>query len=349
MLVVGIVAMIFLFRAVKKVEDTKVGAVFIGVSDDEGWNQSHYQGIKQACDKHSINMYTKMNVPEEEGTIKKAVSELVNSGCSVIFLTSYGYGEYLDDLAADYPRVAFYSISGDADKGNCMSYFARMYQVRYLSGIVAGDVSESKILGYVTAVPIPETVRAINAYALGAQKADPSVQVLVNFTGGWDDRDKEEAAAAMLMDAGADVITFHEDRPYAIDYADRAGAYTTGYDYVSGDYSDRFLTAAVFNWDILYTRIMDDYLSGRANFSRNYWMGLSEGAVSLYPYSPLVPEKTRTLVSTEEDRIKTWRDVFSGEIYDNTGTLRCGADERIGDDELFNVIDWYVEGVKIIE
>ena len=349
MLLTAIVVMILTFRTGKRDRDITVGAVFIGVSDDHGWNESHYKGIKAACDAHSCRLCSRMSVPEEEGARKAAVADLVGKGCSAVFLTSFGYGAYVDSIAKAYPDVAFFCISGESEAKNFVSYFARMYQARYLAGIVAGAATESGKLGYVTATPVPETIRAVNAYALGARKANPSVRVLVKFTGGWDDRQKEEAATRRLAAAGADVMTFHEDRPYEIELADEMGLYTTGYDHVFEKYSERFLTAAVFNWDMLYSRVLSDFLSGRANFANDYWLGLSEGAVSLYPYSELVTEDTRKLVSQEEQRIQSWRDVFSGEIRDNKGVLRCHENERIGDDELFNSIDWFVEGVEVYE
>ncbi|MCR4762885.1 MAG: BMP family ABC transporter substrate-binding protein, partial [Lachnospiraceae bacterium] len=285
LVVIGIVVLINNFHTDREKEIVCVGTVCIGSADDNGWNQSHYEGIGEACEANSCLMYTRMNIPEEEGRLKRAVAELVDLGCSCIFLTSYGYGEYLNSIAKQYPKVAFYCISGEKEASNCTTYFARMYQVRYLSGIVAGSSTKSGVLGYVTAMPISETIRSVNAYALGARKANPSAKVLVAYTGSWDDKDAEEQAVRDLKEAGADVITYHEDRPYAIDLADEMGLFTTGYDYVSHAYSDRLLTAAVINWDVLYTRILQDYLSGRANFSNDYWLGLSEGAVSLYPYS----------------------------------------------------------------
>ena len=349
LVVIGIVVLINNFHTDSKTDVVRVGAVCLGAADDNGWNQSHYEGVSKACEANSCKMYPAMNVPEEEGAVKKAVSELVDQGCSCIFLTSYGYGEFLNSIAKEYPKVAFYCISGENGSSNCTTYFARMYQVRYLSGIVAGAASKTGILGYVTAMPIPETIRSVNAYALGARKADPEAQVLVVYTGSWDNKDVEEQAVRDLKEAGADVITYHEDRPYAIDLADEMGLFTTGYDYVSREYSDRFLTAAVVNWDMLYTRILRDYLSGRANFSNDYWLGLSEGAVSLYDYSDMVTEDTKKLVASEEERISTSLDVFSGEIRDNTSVVRCGENEMISDNELFNHLDWYVEGVEIYE
>ncbi len=349
LVVTGIVILINNFRPDSNDEVVSVGAVFFGVSDDNGWNQSHYEGILKACGENSCRMYAEMNVPEGEDPLKNAVSKLVSRGCSCIFLTSYGYGRYLNSIADEYPKVAFYCISGENKASNCTTYFARLYQVRYLAGIVAASQSETGILGYVSAMPIPETIRSVDAYALGARKADPSAKVLVEYTGSWDDKKAEEQAVRNLKKAGADVITYHEDRPYSIDLADRMELFTTGYDYVSKEYSNRFLTAAIVNWDMLYSRVLRDFLSGRANFSKDYWLGLSEGAVSLYPYSELVSEETKKLVASEEERIKTPLDVFSGELLDNEGVIRCGKNERISDDELFNHIDWYVEGVEINE
>ncbi|MCR5249736.1 MAG: BMP family ABC transporter substrate-binding protein [Lachnospiraceae bacterium] len=349
LVVAGIILLIWSFRPEAKKEGISVGAVFIGAADDNGWNQSHYEGILAACERNSAGFHARMNVPEEEEAVKEAVAALAAEGCSCIFLTSYGYGAWLDTIARAYPKIAFYCISGEEEAENSSTYFGRDYQVRYLSGIVAGAATKSGILGYVTAMPMPETIRSINAYAMGARMSDPSAKLLVYYTGSWDDREAEEQAVRELKAAGADVLTYHEDKTYSIDLADELGLYTTGYDYVSGEYSERFLTAALINWDMMYDRVLSDFLSGRANFENDYWLGLPDGAVSLYPCSNLVTDETKQLVEAEKQRICTQRDVFSGEIRDNAGQERCTAEERIGDDELFNHIDWYAEGVEIYE
>ena len=349
-LVAAILAVIFTFRTGHEEKaSTKVGVVLIGATDDKGWNESHYKGVEAACEQLSCTMVAKPNVPEQEKPVRKAIKDLIGEGCSCIFLTSFGYGQYADSIANENPDVAFYCISGAAEAKNCTSYFARMYQARYLSGIAAGAATESGILGYVSSMEVPETVRNVDAYCMGARMANPNVKVLVEYTGSWDDKAREEAAVKSLADAGADVITFHEDKPYAIDLADQMGLFTTGYDYVSGNYSEKFLTASVFNWDALYTKVLGDCLSGRGDYSENYWLGLSDGVVSLYPYSSLVSEETKNLIDAETERIKTRQDVFSGEIRDNTGNLKCHEAESISDDELFNSIDWYVEGVEVHE
>ena len=144
-----------------------------------------------------------------------------------------------------------------------------------------------------------------------------------------------------------DVITYHEDRSYAVKEAERLGLFSIGYDSVYEQYSDRFLTAVLYDWEAIYEKVMGDYLSGRANLPRYYWSDLSEQGVNLQPASPLVQDRTLAMVEQEEMRIRKGWDVFSGVIYDKEGTLRCAEDEKISDHELFTGMDWFVEGVEI--
>ncbi len=347
--ILDIVILIFSFRFDGAKKTIKVGGVFIGDMTDNGWNQSHYEGLHDACEKLSCSFLIKDHVPEERIHVENAIRNLVDEGCSVLFLTSYGYGDYVAEIAKEHPKVAFYSISGKGKADNFTSYFPRLYQSRYLSGIVAGMTTKTDTLGMVASMPITETNRDINAFTMGAKKANPDVRVLVKFTGSWNNEKKEKAAVKLLAEQGVDLITYHQDKPTAIDEAEKRGLYSVGYNGVYSHRSERFLTAALANWEAMYERLLGDYLSGRANFSNSYWLGISEKAISLYPYSKLVDKKTKKLVEKEEKRIQTWRDVFSGEIYDNTGVLRCKEDEIISDEELFNGMNWYVDGVEIYE
>jgi basic membrane protein A len=148
---------------------------------------------------------------------------------------------------------------------------------------------------------------------------------------------------------GADVITYHEDKPYAVREAEKLGLMSVGYDAVYEKYSDRFLTAVLYNWEVLYKKVLGDYMSGRSNFSSGYWLGFEDRAVAMYPLSSRVSERTAYLASVERQRILKNHSVFSGVIYDNKGNLRCDNDERISDHELFTGMDWFVEGVEIYE
>lgn len=354
-LLVGLIAILLViviqsFQLPKEQRHVTVGCLLINSKEDGGWNEGHYSGLLEACRAHGCKLVVREHVEEmNEDVVFAAVRGLVDEGANVIFLTSYGYGLQLDKIAQEYPRVAFFSISGEGKAKNATTYFARLYQVRYLSGIIAGMESKTGVLGYVAAMPIPETHRDINAYALGMRVANPRARLIVHFTGSWDDEAAERKSVIQLQQKGADVITYHEDKPYAVEEAEEWGLMSTGYDAVHEKYSDRFLTAAVYDWNVLYEKVLGDYLSGRTNFSTSYWLGLEEGAVALHPLSPLVSEKTALLVAQEKKRIENDSDVFSGVIYDNRGVLRCDNGERISDHELFTGMDWFAVGVVIYE
>ena len=337
------------FRLPETERQVIVGSVLVGARDDRGWNESHYTGILDACRANGCGFMVLENVAENKDAVSASVRELVDKGANVIFLTSFGYGAYMDEIARQYPRVAFFGISGEGAAKNSTTYFTRLYQARYLSGIVAGATSKTGVLGYVAAMPISETHRSINAYAMGMRLANPEARLIVRFTGSWDNEAAERESVVLLAEKGADVITYHEDRPYAVDEAEKRGLMSVGYNATYEKYSDRFLTAALNDWNVLYEKVLGDYLSGRANFSKSYWLGFEEGSVALYPLSPRVSAKAVFLVSLEKKRIVDERSVFSGIIYDNQGALRCEEDERISDHELFTGMDWFVEGVEVYE
>ena len=326
-----------------------VGCVLVGERDDKGWNESHCTGLSNACRTYDCGFMVWERVAESGPTVYAAVRELVNDGANVIFLTSFGYGEYMDEIARKYPRVAFFGISGEGTAKNSTTYFARLYQARYIAGIVAGAESKTGILGYITSTPNPQSNRSINAYAMGMRLANPKARLIVRFTGSWENEAAERESVVLLAKKGADVITYHEDRPYAVQEAEKMGLMSVGYDAVYEKYSDRFLTAAMYDWKVLYEKVLGDYMSGRSNFSNRYWLGFDEGAVGLYPLSPRVSEETASLASAEKQRILESRSVFSGVIYDNQGILRCDKDERISDYELFTGMDWFIEGVEIYD
>lgn len=326
-----------------------VGCVLVGDRDDKGWNESHSTGLLNACHTYDCGFMAWERVAESEPTVSAAVRELVNGGANVIFLTSFGYGEYMDEVARKYPRVAFFGISGEGAAKNSTTYFARLYQARYIAGIIAGSESKTGVLGYVTSTPNPQVNRGINAYAMGMRVANPKARLIVRFTGSWENEKAERESVVLLAEKGADVITYHGDRPYAVQEAEKMGLMTIGYDAVYEKYSDRFLTAVLYDWKVLYEKVLGDYMSGRSNFSQSYWLGFEERAVALYPLSPRVSEKTAYLASVEKQRILRNRSVFSGVIYDNKGRLRCDEDERISDHELFTGMDWFIEGVEIYD
>ncbi len=353
LLAVGVILVLVVviesFQLPKEERTTTVGVLLIGDRADNGWNESHYNGLEAACRANGCQLKVRDHVPEDREAVSRAVDSLVDEGCSVIFLTSFGHGAYVDTVSAKYPRVAFFSIWSNSKTRNSTTYFARLYQVRYLSGIIAGAQSRTGVLGYVAAMANSQTIRGINAYAMGMRFSNPEARLIVRFTGSWDDEATERESVALLEEKGADVITYHEDRPYVIDEAEKRGLFSVGYGNVSREYSDRFLTAALYDWEVLYGKVLGDYLSGRTNFASRYWLGLEENAVTMYRLSPLVSEQAAFLASMEKQRITNDFGVFSGIIYDNRGIRRCDSGEKIKDNELFLNMDWFAEGVEIYE
>ena len=347
LVVILIAAVIRSFSLPSLGKDVRVGVVLIGPRMDRGWNEAHYIGLAKACRGQKCALSVRENV--EEFAVANAVDELINEGASVIYLTSVDYGKHVDDIAAKYPNVMFYSVSGEGAARNIVPYFVRMYQARYLSGIVAGAASRTGVLGYVAAIPNAQTNRGINAYAMGMRRANPKAKLLVHFIGSWSDEEKERESVDSLARAGADVFTCHTDMSYAVREADQRGFFTVGYSAVHEGHSDHFLTAALYDWDILYEKVLGDYMSGRASRSSADWLDISRGGVKLYQLSPLVSEETAALIEQEKERITMNQDVFSGLIYDHRGRIRCEEGERISDQELFNGMEWFVEGVEIYE
>ncbi len=340
----------FSFRSEENGDSRKIGYIMTGSTDEYGWNGMNYEGIEAACKKLGAQLVVKENVGDGMGMCAQAVSELAESGAGMIILSSYGYPSEVKDVITEYPEISFYGNSADFYSDNMSSYFGRMYQVRYLSGIIAGFTTENNKIGYVAAMANDEVNRGINAFTLGVKRANPEAEVTVIWTGAWDDGEKAvQAAETLIREENIDLVTYHQNKDYVIEAAERAGIYSIGYNAVSENCSEKYLTAAVWDWEQLYTDIVKDFIQGKANERQHYWLGIDKGAVSLSEYSSLVSEEARAEVEKARDEILLGNDVFSGEIYDSEGTLRCGKDEFISDSALMSDFDWYVDGVRIYD
>ena len=177
-------------------EINHVGAVFIGEVDDAGWNQRHYDALKQLCADVSLPFDIIENIDESHDSAGDAITELVEKDCNIIFLTSDGFNNSLNDIYEKYPDISFYTASPDCDADNVVSYFGRMYQARYLSGIIAGGTTKSNVLGYVAGDDNIQVTRGINAFLLGARSINPDAVVEVKYTDSWDDAAAEQEATA---------------------------------------------------------------------------------------------------------------------------------------------------------
>lgn len=330
-------------------EVLKVGVVYISPKDDGGYSQAHAEGIAQAAaalgDKIQVLELENVNDADAQATTT-SIDNLVSEGCKLIFTTSYGYMEPTVAAAEKYPDVKFCHCSGYMrNETNMDTYFGQIETGRYLAGIVAGLMTTSDKLGYVAAFPIPEVIRGINAYTLGARSVNPDATVSVVWTNTWFDMDKEKAAAESLLAQGIDVMAQHQDSPAAITAAETAGKFAVGYDLSYAGAPKAYLTAPLWNWGTYYTYKIQQVLDGEFKVE-NYWGGMKEGVAKLDTLSDLVSDEAKAAVAAVQDKVTEEGNafVFAGPINDQTGTEKVAAGTSISYDDQMGMM-WFVEGV----
>ena len=331
-------------------KEVAVGFIMPGSCQESGWYEEHYQGIKNACDELSVKLLVKENVEEYSGKCETAIRELAQDGAQMIFLSSYGYASEVKDVVAEYPEIHFYANSSGDHASNLSSYFARIYQARYLAGIVAGMQTQNGRIGYVAAMPNHEVNRDMNAFTLGVRSVNPDAVVYVAWTGSWDDAQKEKYLTERLVaDVHVDLVTYHQNQANVAATADEAGIQSIGYHKTAQGLSSAYLTAVVCDWENVYLGLIKEFLRGQGNAREEYWIGIDQDAVGLTEYSEMVSEETREKVEAARTRIIAGQDVFSEVIFDREGNMRCGENETIADVVLLEQMDWYVEGVEFYE
>ncbi len=346
--VIALLILLITTTGFEKDDRPKVGLILTGEASDDGWNGAHYKGVVSACKKLTAELIVKENIEEGSGRCPEAIHELVDEGAKMIILSSYSYPEEAMTVINSYPDIAFYAISSEYVADNLTSYFGRMYQARYLAGIVAGMQTETGTIGYVAAMPNSEVNRGINAFTLGVKSVKPDAVVYVSWTDSWDDEEKETALAEKLIkNKSADVLTYHQNQHFTAQAADKAGVYSIGYNEITDGLSEKYLTAAVWDWDSLYFQIIREFIQGQSNAVDRRWFSIDSGAVALSELSPAADEETRQAVEAAKNRLYSGNDVFSGVIYDNNGNLQCGEGETLSDETLLVNMEWFVEGVEI--
>lgn len=347
----------------------KAGWVYVGPVGDFGWTYAHDQGRQYVAQLFPwLETITAESVaePEAAGVIDRMVAE----GAQVVFTTSFGYMDDTIEAGKKYPDVVFEHCSGYKRADNVGTYFAEFYQLYYLNGLAAGAVTKTNKLGYVAAHPIPEVIRHINAFVLGAREVNPKVEVHVVWLFSWYDPGKTREAATSLVEAqNVDVIAFTEDSPTTLQVAQEyqeQGKKVWSFSHYSDMSSygpDAHLTGQIVNWGLLYEEILSRVYAGSWR-SADYWwrigdgmdyrwklppeervLGEQKGAVYLAPVSPAVPEEIRGLMAQRYEEMKELLfEPFTGPIYDQDGNLRVEKGQRLGRDELWTM-DWFVEGI----
>jgi basic membrane protein A and related proteins len=249
-------------------------------------------------------------------------------------------------VALEFPDVQFVHISGFLTADNMSNLFGRMEQPRYLSGLVAGSMTESNIVGYVAAFPIPEVVRGINAFAIGVREANPDAEVHVVWTNTWFGPPQEKEAAEALIAEGADVIAQHQDTTEPQKAAADAEGYSISYNSPMLDFvGESVLTGPIWNWGVKYVSIVQEVMDGTYNSSESYYGGLETGLVDLAPFSPLVDEETIALVEERRALMEAgeW-DIFCGPVIGANGNTVVEEGSCLTDGEMLSM-DYFVEGV----
>lgn len=327
-------------------ENIKAGFIYVGPVGDAGWTYAHDLGRQEMEKLDFVEPSTYIESVPEGAESARVINGLVRKGHNLIFTTSFGYMDATIEVAKRNPDVTFMHCSGFKTAENVGTYFGRMYEPRYLSGIVAGEMTEKNIIGYVAAFPIPEVIRGINAFTLGVRSVNPEAQVKVVWTQTWFDPGVERDAADSLLDVGADVLAMHQDAPATLQAAEARGAYVIGYNSDMRRFApNAFLTAPVWNWGALYTKLATQVHNGTWE-SRQIWSGLKENLVQLADFSDQIPASVQTLVSEKTAAIKAGQfHPFTGPIKDQNGKIVVAAGETPEDGALLSM-NYFVEGVQ---
>jgi simple sugar transport system substrate-binding protein len=337
-------------RALAK--DTTIGFIYVGSRDDYGYNQAHAAGAAALKKMPGIKVVEEEKVPETDA-VEKTMESMINlDGATLLFPTSFGYyNPHMLKMAVKYPKLRFEHCGGlwtSKDPKNAGSYFGYIDESQHVAGIVAGYMSKSGKLGFVAAKPIPQVLRNINAWTLGAKLANPKITTQVIFTGDWSMPVKEAEATNSLCDQGVDVITCHVDGPKTVvENAARRGAMVTGYHVNQSVLAPKaYLTGAEWNWEVLYPRFAKMFVAGETipNFYRG---GLKEDIVKVSPYGSMVSAEAKT----KADEVKAGLTagtyvIFKGPIVDNKGktVIAAGVSQGQTDPEL-EKMGYLVDGV----
>lgn len=326
-------------------EEIKVGFLYVGPVGDGGWSFTHDEGRKFLEKELNVPTIYQESVKEDPAEVEKISEDMINQGCNVIIGTSFGFMDGMEASAKKHPDVKYLHCSGYKTAENMSNYFGRIYQARYLSGIVAGMKTKTNKIGYVAAFSIPEVVRGINAFTLGVRSVNPEAVVKVNWTSTWYDPAKEKDAAKALIDDGVDVIAQHQDTAGPQQAAEEAGIFSIGYNTDMSKIAPKAnMTSPVWNWGPYYVEQIKKIQDGTWE-SESYWGGIKDGITDLAELTENAPEGAEEKVkATRDDIISGKNKIFEGPIKDQSGNIKVKEGEVMTDEEMLKM-DWFVEGV----
>jgi basic membrane lipoprotein Med (substrate-binding protein (PBP1-ABC) superfamily) len=326
-------------------EPKPIGFIYVGPKMDYGYNYSMDQGRAFVESTLKVKTLSQENVPES-AEVTRVMEKMIRGGCEIIFATSYGYLDYAIELGKKYPKVSFLHAGGLKTSANVGTYFASSDDAMYLAGMAAGGTTKSAKLGFVAAFPIPQVLRSINAFTLGAQSVNPSATTRVVWTGGWLNPAKEAESANSLADAGVDVIGEQIDSPITLaKTAQQRGIYVVGKDVNVQKFADKaYLTGASWDWGPTMVKLVQQIWAG--SWKPSHVRGdLKDATVKLDPLGASVPPAVREKVlAAQADILSGKRVVWKGPIAKQDGGVAVPAQKPLTMAEI-ETIDYLVKGV----
>ena len=322
----------------------KVGFIYTSSTGDGGWTYEHERGRLQVEEELGVTTIYKESVPESD-EVEKVARDMIDQGCNIIFATSFGYMDYIEKVAKEFPEVKFFHCTGYKTLDNMSNYFGKIHDSLYLSGIVAGMKTTTNEIGFVAAFAIPEVIRNINAFTLGVRSVNPDAVVKVTWTNTWYDPAKEKEAALALIDQGVDVIAQHQNSGGPQQAAEEKGVFSVGYGSDMSNIAPKAnMTSSLFNWGNYYVEAIKSVEDGTFK-AESYWRGFDTGVIGLAPLTANAPDGAQAKVDEIQKKLADESFViFSGAIKDNKGELRVKEGETLTDEQLL-AMDWLVEGV----
>ena len=325
----------------------KVAFVYVGPVGDGGWTFQHEQARRKLMQAYPTNVMTTYitNVPES-AEASKVFRKLVADGYELIFATTFGYMDSLHAVAKEFPQVKFEHATGYKAARNIGLYSSRTYEGAYLSGVIAGGMTKTNLIGVVGAIPIPEVIANINAYTMGARSVNPLITTRVAWVNSWYNPPLEAQATKNLINAGVDILLQTTDSNAVLQTAENMGVRAFGWDSDMTAYAPKaHLGSAIIDWSPYYIKTVRDMLAGNWA-SRNSWWGIKEGAIDMVSIADDVPDETKMRI----DEIKTGLKAGTFNIWKGPITGQDGkeilAKDAVGDDKFLSGVNFYVKGVE---
>ena len=330
-----------------KAEPLKIAFAYVGPVGDGGWTFAHDNARKAVEKEFGDKIVTSFveNVPESADA-ERVIRDMATQGNKVIFGTTFGYMETMLKLAPEFKDVKFEHATGYKTADNMRTYDSRTYEGAYMAGLIAGKMSKTGTLGVVASVPIPEVIRNINSFTLGAQTSNPKIKTKVVWVNEWFNPPKETEAATSLINGGADVLFQNTDSPAVLKTAQDKGKRAFGWDSDMTAYGPKaHLASAVINWTPYYIKATKDALEGTWT-TGGVWWGVKEGAIDLVSVAEDVPAETKAKVDEVRAGLKAGTfSIWKGPLVDNTGKTIL-KDGEVADDKFLSGVMFYVKGVQ---